>query len=98
MNAMPGFSDMYASANRRRDEATAELQRMREANAMVPDAAAAMIALANTTAPGATAAVAPAAASDASGYNSDDTIGFPDGSQLSELLAGQGGAPTITAY
>ena len=77
MNTMPGFNDIYASANRRRDEATAELQRMREANAMVPDAAAAMIALANTTAPGATAAVAPAAASDASGYNSDDTIGFP---------------------
>ena len=41
MNAMPGFNDVYASANRRRDEATAELQRMREANAMVPDAAAA---------------------------------------------------------
>ena len=77
MNAMPGFSDTYSSASRRRDEATAKLQRMREANAMVPDATAAMIALANTTAPGATVVVAPAAASDASGYNSDDTIGFP---------------------
>lgn len=50
MDAMPMMSDIYTGANRRLVDARNELQRMQQANAMIPDAVGGMLALADPAA------------------------------------------------
>jgi hypothetical protein len=57
MDAMPMMSDIYTGANRRLFDARNELQRMQQANAMIPDAIGGMLALADPAAADAAAAL-----------------------------------------
>ena len=50
MAAMPMFSELYTGANRRLVDARNALQRMQQANAMIPDAVGSMLALADPAA------------------------------------------------
>eukprot|EP01043_Picozoa_sp_COSAG02_P002190 COSAG02_NODE_50_length_44860_cov_203.992739_6_plen_143_part_00 len=57
MDAIPMTSDIYTGANRRLVDARDELQRMQQANAMIPDVVGGMLALADPAAADAVAAV-----------------------------------------